>query len=283
MVPTLIATPPAQPVRGRGHPRHGRPRGGAHASGGQARCYAFSGKTEVVASDVVITCIVYVCHMDALVLFDPSSTYSYMSSYFASCLDMPRCSFDAHVHMFTLVFNSIVVDRVYLLCVVTICGFEMRADFLILDMVDFDVILSMDWLSLYHVILDFHAKTVTLVMSGLPRLEWKDSLGCTPSRVILFLKAQRMVEKGCLAYLAFVRDVSADTPTIESVTVVMDFWNIFLIDLSGMSPDRDIDFSIDLVPSTQPISSPPYHMAPAELKELKEQLQELLDKGFIKD
>ncbi|XP_070014428.1 uncharacterized protein [Nicotiana sylvestris] len=49
-----------------------------------------------------------------------------------------------------------------------------------------------------------------------------------------------------------------------------------------MSPDRDIDFGIDLIPGTQPISIPPYRIAPTELKKLKEQLQELLDKGFIR-
>ncbi|XP_070054807.1 uncharacterized protein [Nicotiana tomentosiformis] len=93
--------------------------------------------------------------------------------------------------------------------------------------------------------------------------------------------AQRMVEKVCDVYLAFVRDVNADTPVVESVPIVRDFPYIFLADLLGMTPDRDIDFCIDLLPGTQPISILPYQMASAELKELKEQLQELLDKGFI--
>ena len=48
-----------------------------------------------------------------------------------------------------------------------------------------------------------------------------------------------------------------------------------------MPPNREIDFCIDLEPGTCPISIPPYHMAPAELRELKAQIQELLDKGFI--
>ncbi|KAH0729489.1 hypothetical protein KY290_000612 [Solanum tuberosum] len=53
-------------------------------------------------------------------------------------------------------------------------------------------------------------------------------------------------------------------------------------DLPDMPPDRDIDFCIDLEPSTRPISIPPYHMALAELRELKAQIQELFDKGFIR-
>ncbi|XP_070035015.1 uncharacterized protein [Nicotiana tomentosiformis] len=120
---------------------------------------------------------------------------------------------------------------------------------------------------------------MTLVM---PRLEWRGSLDYVPSRVISHLKAQQMVEKGCLAYLNFVRDVSAYTPTIKSILVVKDFPDVFPVDLSGMTPDMDIDFGIDLVPGTQPISISPYRMAPIKLKELKEELQGLLDKGFIR-
>lgn len=78
------------------------------------------------------------------------------------------------------------------------------------------------------------------------------------------------------------RDVSAETPSIDSVPVVRDFSDVFPANLSGMPSDRDVDFDIDLVPGTQPISIPPYRMAPAELKELKEQLQELLYRGFIR-
>ena len=57
---------------------------------------------------------------------------------------------------------------------------------------------------------------------------------------------------------------------------------MFPVDLPGMPPDRDIDFCIDLEPGTRPISIPPYRMAPVELRELKAQLQELLNKGFIR-
>ncbi|XP_070040026.1 uncharacterized protein [Nicotiana tomentosiformis] len=138
-------------------------------------------------------------------------------------------------------------------------------------MVDFDMILGMDWLSSCHAMLDCHAKTVKLAMSGLPRIEWRGSLDSVPSRVIL--KAQRMVGKGCMSYLAFLRDVGADTPTIDSVSVVRDFSNVFPADLPGMPPSMDIDFCIDLVLDTHPIFIPPYCMAPAELKEFNEKLQ----------
>ncbi|XP_070039787.1 uncharacterized protein [Nicotiana tomentosiformis] len=87
------------------------------------------------------------------------------------------------------------------------------------------------------------------------------------------LKAQLIVEKECDAYISFVRVVSDDTLTIESISVVRDYPDAFPADLQGMSPDKDIDFGIDLLLVTQPISIPPYHMALVELKELKEKLQ----------
>ena len=53
-------------------------------------------------------------------------------------------------------------------------------------------------------------------------------------------------------------------------------------DIAGLPPERDVESTIDLIPGTEPISIPPYRMAPAELRELKAQLEELLSKGFIR-
>ena len=61
----------------------------------------------------------------------------------------------------------------------------------------------------------------------------------------------------------------------------MSFQRSFL-DLSSVPPDRDIDFGIDFILDTHPISIPPYRMAPVKLNELKKQLKDLLDKGFIR-
>ena len=69
---------------------------------------------------------------------------------------------------------------------------------------------------------------------------------------------------------------------LESIPVVSEFSEVFPTDLPSLPPDRDIDFCINVEPGTQPISIPPYRIAPAELKELKEQLQDLLSKGFIR-
>ncbi|XP_070050745.1 uncharacterized protein [Nicotiana tomentosiformis] len=231
---------------------------------------------ETVSFDVVITSTISVCRRDASILFDPGFSYSYVSSLFSPYQDVSRESLGVPVYVSTLVGDFVIMDRVYRSCVVTLYGYETRADLLLLDMVDFEVILGMDWLPPYHAILDCHAKTVTLSMLELPRLEWRGSSVGTSNWVISFLKARHMVEKGYLAYLDYVWDTIAETPAIDLVPVVRDFFDVFPTDLPGMSPDQDIDFGIDLVPGTQSIFTSPYRMAPKELRELKEQLQELL-------
>ncbi|XP_070046617.1 uncharacterized protein [Nicotiana tomentosiformis] len=223
------------------------------------------------ASDAAITGMVPVCHRDASVLFDSGSTYLYVSSYFAPYLDISRNSLSAPIYVSMPVGDSIVVDRVYRSFLVVIGGYETRVDLFLLSMVDFDVILGMDWLSPYHASRlscqdcdTGYARIFAVGMEGY--------IVNIPSKVVSFLKAHRMVEKGCEVYLAFVRDVSVDTLKVESVPVVRDFPDVFLADHQGMLPDRDIDFGIDLVLGTQPIFILPYCMAPLELKELKEQL-----------
>jgi hypothetical protein len=69
---------------------------------------------------------------------------------------------------------------------------------------------------------------------------------------------------------------------VKGISVVHDYLDVFSDELPGMPPDRDIEFAIELQPGTAPISKRPYRMPPAELAELKKQLQELLDKGFIR-
>ncbi|KAH0633476.1 hypothetical protein KY284_036262 [Solanum tuberosum] len=90
-----------------------------------------------------------------------------------------------------------------------------------------------------------------------------------------------MISKGCIYHIGMVMDFEFETPSLESVPVVNEFPKVFPDDLPDIPPKWEIDFGIDLLPDTQPISIPPYRMAPAELNELNEQLKDLLDKGFI--
>ncbi|KAL8098450.1 hypothetical protein AgCh_031270 [Apium graveolens] len=69
---------------------------------------------------------------------------------------------------------------------------------------------------------------------------------------------------------------------MEDIPIVHKFPDVFPDELPGLPPDRQIEFEINLAPGTEPVSKAPYRMAPAEMKELASQLQELLDKGVVR-
>jgi hypothetical protein len=73
-----------------------------------------------------------------------------------------------------------------------------------------------------------------------------------------------------------------EAKSLEEVPVVNEYLDVFPEELPGMPPDRDIEFVIDLVPETSPIAKRPYRMAASELAELKKQLEELQQSGFIR-
>ena len=91
-----------------------------------------------------------------------------------------------------------------------------------------------------------------------------------------------MLRKGCEAFLALVLDSKRGQVDVEKIPVVKKFLDVFPEELPGIPLEREVDLSIEVVHGTTPISRAPYRMAPTELKELKTQLQELLDKGFIR-
>ena len=90
------------------------------------------------------------------------------------------------------------------------------------------------------------------------------------------------MRKECEAYLAYVIDTVKARASVFDILTVSDFPDVFPEELPGLPPHREIEFSIDVVLDATPASITPYRMAPLELKELKLQLQELLEKGFIR-
>ncbi|XP_070009621.1 uncharacterized protein [Nicotiana sylvestris] len=149
-------------------------------------------------------------------------------------------------------------------------------------MIDFDMLMEMDWLSSCYAIVDCHAKIVKFEIPNEPSFILRGSQVPETCKIVSFMKDQRLLKKGCLGLLAIVNDTRKETVSIENLLIVREFSDVFPEDLPGLPPAREIDFSIDLLPDTQPISIPPYRVAPAELRELKQQLHDLLDKGFIR-
>jgi hypothetical protein len=123
-----------------------------------------------------------------------------------------------------------------------------------------DIILGTDWLSLHHALIDVAARAIEI-----------HSPIC--GELTLYLPNHGGTHSCALTMV--------ESP-VERIPVVCEYPDVFPDELPGMPPDRDIEFAIELQLGTAPISKRPYRMPPAELAELKKQLQELLDKGFIR-
>jgi hypothetical protein len=123
----------------------------------------------------------------------------------------------------------------------------------------------MDWLIKHNGLIDCAKKAVTLTPSSVKELEY-----VAESLVMDKATSNRIV----LNHL--------DATSTLDIRTVSEYSDVFLEELPGMPPDHEIDFVIELVPGTAPIFMRPYRMAANQLAELKEQLQELLDKGYIR-
>ena len=153
---------------------------------------------------------------------------------------------------------------------------DFLADLIVLGIHDFDIILGLDWLSRHRATLDCYKKEVRLVRPKEPGVIFQGIRREIAPSLINAMTASKMLRKGWQGYLAFVVNRRQEGTRLEDILIVKEFPDVFPDDISGLPPDREVEFTIDLIPGTEPISIPPYRMAPAELRELKAQLEELL-------
>ena len=130
--------------------------------------------------------------------------------------------------------------------------------------------------------MDYFTKKIVFRKPGFSELEFMGDRRILPTCVISVLEVKRLLHKGCKAYLAHVFDKLTLEVTLRNVLIVREFLNVFLKDLLGLPSDRKLEFGIELLSGSASIFIPPYKMAPAELKKLNTQLQDLVDKGFIR-
>lgn len=90
-----------------------------------------------------------------------------------------------------------------------------------------------------------------------------------------------MIDKQSLYHLVRVNDFEQEVSSIDFMSIVNEFQDVFLENLPGVPSEREIDFCVDLDLNRKKISIPPCRLAPAELKEMNFLLKDLLDRGFI--
>jgi len=200
----------------------------------------------------------------ATVLFDSGATCSYISSAYARKHNIPVTPRANPILTSSPLgtFRSIHICRGV---IITIEGLDFRADLTLLTSNSLDVILGMDWLTKHRGVISCSPRYVQVTHP------WGTAVRCVP-------QTERVQALLCaLETKAYKTEL-----TFRDVPVVCEFNDVFPEELPGMPPDRDVEFVIELMPGTAPIAKRPYRMSADELKELKKQLGELLEKGFIR-
>ncbi|KAJ8753515.1 hypothetical protein K2173_022756 [Erythroxylum novogranatense] len=248
-----------------------------------ARAYALKARKDQDAPDVIVG-MVSLFDFELYALIDPGSSHSYISAGEMFVKEMLIDQLEYDMHVTSPLGSSVLVNQVVRNCPVKIQESEYATDLIKLPFHEFDLILGMDWLFKHQAVIDCKAKTVFLKRLDQFEIVFRGGCTCALTNVVSAVQAQKLLRKGCEAYLAFVLDSQKDgaKEKLLEIPVVNEFPDVFPEELLGLHPEREVELSIEVVPGTAPISIAPYRMAPTELKELKLQLQELLDKGFIR-
>jgi hypothetical protein len=161
-------------------------------------------------------------------------------------------------------------------------GLSTKVDLNILPLGSHDCLIGMDWLDQHHVILDCHNKAFTCLDEEGNHRAFQGIPTTIAIREISAMQLKKCYRKGCQIFAARMGEASKDkVPILEDHVILEDFEDMFK-EVLGLPPKRDIDFSINLTPRATPVSKTPYIMSTPELKELQMQLEELLNRGYIR-
>ncbi|GJV63725.1 putative reverse transcriptase domain-containing protein [Tanacetum coccineum] len=195
----------------------------------------------------------------ASILFDTGADRSFVSTAFSSQIDITPSTLD-HYYDVELADERIIgLNTILKGCTLNLQNHPFNINLMAIELGSFDAIIGMDWLARYQAIIVCAEKIVripwgneTIIIHG----DGSNRGNETRLNITSCTITQKYLLKGCPIFLAH--------------------------DLSGLPLTRQVEFQIDLVPGVAPVARAPYRLAPSEMKELSEQLQELSDKGFIR-
>ncbi|GJR86668.1 reverse transcriptase domain-containing protein [Tanacetum coccineum] len=186
----------------------------------------------------------------AKVLFDSGADKIFISISFAFKLNNPPITIDTFYDIEMADGNLVSTNTVIKGCTLTLLNQPFEIDLMPIKLGSFNVVIGMDWLSKYHAKILYDEKVVHIPING--------------ETLII-----RVMEK------------KLDEKRLEDILVVKEFLDVFPEDLPGLPPVRQVGFQIDLIPGTAPVARTPYRLAPSEIQELSNQLQELADRGAV--
>jgi hypothetical protein len=195
----------------------------------------------------------------APILFDSRAYHSFISSSFVTKHNLPIATMK-HTMLVSSPRDEMRTKHICPAVSITIRRVDFPSNLILLDSKGIDIILGMDWLSKYDRVIQYTRKAV--------RLTKKD--GATVEFV-----AMEQSDQGCMLN-------QTKAIALEDIRVLQEYSDIFSEELTGMPPDHDIEFLIELLPRTPPISKRSYRMPVNEIVEFKKQIAKLWAKGFIR-
>jgi hypothetical protein len=250
---------PRKPNQGQGSNKNNQNKGKSPMMQVQQGQVNFTTLAELSDGAPIMSGTFSIHHNPVVALFDSGATHSFISNNCGTRIGLDLCHTKGSCIISTL--GGKVTSNQMVKSVPIQLGSKLIKTYLVLvNLEGIDVILGINWMTEHRVLLDISSQVIEI-----------DSphQGATT----LYLPQQEYLHS-CAYAITNIK--------LEDIPVVYEYPDVFSDDLPGMPPDRDIEFIIELQPGTTPISKKPYRMPPNELAELKIQLQELLDKSFIR-
>ncbi|GJR80413.1 putative reverse transcriptase domain-containing protein [Tanacetum coccineum] len=230
----------------------------------------------------VVTCTILINSIPARVLYDSGASVSFVSFEFSKSLPTPPNKLHFPLEVEIAGNEIVVVSKVYRDVEIEIDDSVFKIDLIPIVLRAFDIMIGMDWLDRYNANILCSQKLVRVVNpQGREIIIYGDKRK-GEFKLCSMMKARKYLSRGFQAYMAHVIDTNFEKKSAKDKLVVNEFLDVFLKDLPGIPPEGQVEFRIDLIPGATPIARTPYRLAPSKMKELMSQLQELLDKGFIR-
>ncbi|XP_028111015.1 uncharacterized protein LOC114309479 [Camellia sinensis] len=221
---------------------------------------------DVQNTESMVSCIIFSCAQNAYVLIYSGSKHSFVLYAFSQKLTrlLEPMSYLLSVSM--PYGGSIACAYVYPACDIMIGDVMLYVDLLPLGIDHFDCILGMNWLTKYCATIDCVNKFVVFRPPRLPELVFVGNVVVPLLYLIFPMKAVKLLRKGCRGYICCVLTETFASSNVETIPVACEFSDVFPKELPGALIDREIEFTIDVIPGTQPISKTPYRMTTSEFK-----------------
>ncbi|GAU10392.1 hypothetical protein TSUD_417700, partial [Trifolium subterraneum] len=253
-----------------------------HGSGGSSgttrskgRVYSLDGE-QARGNNALIVDICHLGQSEVVVLFDCGATNSFISVECVMRLGLSSTSLIPPMTVAVATGGKVVSKRVCQNCPVSVAGKIYHVDLICLPLKDMDIVLGMDWLSANTVYIGCAEKNLYVPIDLNVESRALTALLQNTHQLIQYLGA----ENKCFSIMVTMSSESSLSP--NDIPIAREYLDVFPEEMHSLPPEREIEFSIDLVPGSQPISVAPYRISPLEHRELKSQLEELLQKHFIR-